>query len=254
MSCSDRCSTALRVLDWSGWGIAGAAGSPISVGLKPYCSTVRVARLWLAAVGGSLLVPVAACGGQPAPVPLPAAGPAGATGSASPGGGGPADPGRGGAGPSGPASGSPTGSAAPTTRPGVDRSDPLAVYRAWWAAVQRALASADPTLPDLASYAVDPLLANTRASLTRLRGAGVVQVVRFALAPRVVRKEPSRVELTDCVRAPAGTYRDAVTGKPRAPTGFRNDVSTGDSLWFVLRPMGDAWYVVAATVLGGGRC
>jgi hypothetical protein len=136
----------------------------------------------------------------------------------------------------------------------VDRSDPLAVYRAWWAAVQRALASADPAFPDLASYGVDPLLANTRASLTRLRSEGVVQVVTFGLAPQVVRREPGRVELTDCVRAPAGTYRDAATGKPRAPTGFRNDIPTGDSLRFVLRPRGGAWYVVGATVLGGGRC
>jgi hypothetical protein len=136
----------------------------------------------------------------------------------------------------------------------VDRSDPLAVYQAWWVAVQRALVRADPEFPDLASYAVDPLLANTRASLTRLHGEGVVQVVTFALAPRVVLREPDRVELTDCVRAPAGTYRDAVTGKPRAPTGFRDDVSTADPLRFLLRPRGDAWYVVGATVLGGGRC
>jgi hypothetical protein len=210
--------------------------------------------LWLAALAGSLLVMAAACGGQPAPVPLPAAGPAGATDPASPGGGGPAGPGGGWAGPGGPPGGSPTGSATPAPPPRVDRSDPLAVYRAWWAAVQRALASADPAFPDLASYAVDPLLANTRASLTRLHGEGVVQVVSFALAPQVVLRQPGRVELADCIRAPAGTYRDAVTGKPRAPTGFRNDMPSRDSLRFVLRPQGSAWYVVGATVLGGGRC
>jgi hypothetical protein len=240
--------------DCSDRGTAGAADSPRSVGLKPYGSTVGVARLWLTASAGALLVLGAACAGQPAPVPLPAAGPASPTDSAGPGSGVPAGPGGGWAGPGGPPGGTPTGSSAPTSPPRVDRSDPLVVYRTWWVTVQQALSSADPALPDLASYAVDPLLANTRASLARLHGEGVVQVVSFGLAPRVVIREPDRVELTDCVRAPAGTYRDAVTGKPRAPTGFRNDVSTGDSLRFVLRPKGGAWYVVGATALGGGRC
>jgi hypothetical protein len=128
------------------------------------------------------------------------------------------------------------------------------VYRAWWAAVQAALAAADPAAPALAIYAVDPLLANTRAGIARLRSQGIVQVVVFGLAPQVVARQADRVEIADCIRTPAGTYRDLGTGQPRAPAGFRNDSPTHDSLRFVLRQRDGAWYLVATTALGGGPC
>jgi len=182
------------------------------------------------------LFALAGCGSEPSTAPLPSVG-------------------------AGPTSSGATGAASPTdtpsgnTGPGaVDRSDPVAVYRAWWVAVQKALAAADPAFPELAAYAVDPLLANTRASLARLRGQGLVQVVTFALAPQVVNRQADRVEIADCIRTPAGTYRDARTGHPRTPAGFRNDIPTRDSLRFVLRLRAGAWYLVATTALGGGPC
>src|SRR5215813_12528156 len=191
------------------------------------------------ALGWAFVVAVAACGAGDQPAPLPPPGAGGSAPGGTTAGGGPDS-----------ATGGPGG--APGTA--VDRSDPVAVYRAWWGAVQAALATADAGYPDLATYAVDPLLTNTRRSLARLRGAGVVQVVTFELAPQVVVRVADRVEIADCIRTPPGTYRDAGTERPRAPTGFRNDIPTRDALRFVLRPRGGAWYLVASTALGGGPC
>lgn len=184
------------------------------------------------------LVALAGCAGKEQAAPLPSVGGGGAVPSTA-------------AGTPATGTGGPSGS---TTPPAVDRSDPLTVYRAWWAAVQAALARADPAVPALADYAIDPLLANTRAGIARLRGQGIVQVVVFGLTPQVVLRQPDRVEIADCIRTPAGTYRDAGTGQPRAPTGFRNDTPTHDSLRFVLRQRDRAWYLVATTALGGGPC
>src|SRR5213078_3353444 len=41
--------------------------------------------------------------------------------------------------------------------PSVDRADPVAVYREWWAAVQDAFARGEPDYPALAIYGVDPI-------------------------------------------------------------------------------------------------
>lgn len=189
--------------------------------------TVLVGMTLLAAVG---------CTAKQEAAPLPSVAGGGPTGT------------------SGTASGSATATPGGSTAPGVNRADPVAVYRAWWGAVQVALATGSPDSPDLATYALDPILANTRAGLARLHDQGLVQVVAYTLAPKVVTREKDRVEITDCIIAPAGTYRDAATGKPRAPTGFRNDTPTRDSLRFVLRPRAGDWYLVATTALGGGPC
>jgi hypothetical protein len=194
--------------------------------------------MWRAGLLVACLVALAGCGAKEQPAPLPSVG-GGATSS------------TGSGTPSTTTTGSPS---SPPPTPGVNRSDPVIVYRAWWAAVQSALATADPAAPGLALYAIDPLLANTRASIGRLRGQGIVQVVTFMLSPQVVTRQPDRVEITDCIRTPAGTYRDARTGQPRAPPGFRNDTSSRDSLRFVLRQRDSSWYLVATTALGGGSC
>ena len=152
----------------------------------------------------------------------------------------------------------PTTSAAPgTTAPTpdtVDHTDPLAVYAGWWAALQAAYAKGDADDPVLAEYAVDPILARQRASIAALRAEGIVQRTRVTLAPRLRYAAGRNAEVEDCVRGPANTYHDAVTGRPRAPRGYRNDVPTEDRLLTTLQRRGDQWYVVAATGRGEIEC
>lgn len=136
----------------------------------------------------------------------------------------------------------------------VDRGDPMAVYRAWWGAVARALATADPTSPELAALATDPLLSQTRQAIAALRAQGIVQVVRFDLHPRLLSRSGTQAEIADCVGTPPGSYRDARTGRPRAPAGYANDRQLHDSLRFLLEFRPGGWYVVVATTAEGGAC
>jgi hypothetical protein len=138
--------------------------------------------------------------------------------------------------------------------PAVNRTDPLAVYREWWAAVQAAFAHGDADYPPLAIYGVDPILSNERNQIRLLRAQGIVQRTRLELTPRVLHQDDTVAEIADCLRGPAGTYRDAVTGKPRAPRGYSNDVPTRDALLVSLQKRGDYWYVVAATSEGVQPC
>ncbi|HZB50933.1 MAG TPA: hypothetical protein VE547_17735, partial [Mycobacteriales bacterium] len=132
-----------------------------------------------------------------------------------------------------------TASASPTTpAPG---SDVLAVYTAWWKALQAAYARGDPADPSLADYAVDPILSRQRASIRALREQGVVQRTVFTLRPRVRYRTDAYAEVEDCVRGPANTYYDALTGKLRAPRGYRNDVPTEDRLLMTLQRRGERW-------------
>ena len=164
---------------------------------------------------------------------LPGGPPAGSTGASSPGG------------------TTPTASASPTTPAG---SDVLTVYTAWWQALQAAYASGDPADPSLDDYAIDPILSRQRASIRALREQGVVQRASFTLRPRVRYQTDTIAEVEDCVRGPANTYYDALTGKPRAPRGYRNDVPTEDRLLMTLQRRGERWYVVAATGRGEAQC
>ena len=143
-------------------------------------------------------------------------------------------------------------SAAPATE--VDRTDVLAVYGAWWTSLQSAYAQGDPEAAELAEYAVDPILSRQRASIRALRTQGIVQRTRFTLRPRLRYQTERNAEVEDCVRGPANTYYDAVTGRPRAPRGYRNDVPTEDRLLTTLQKRGDQWYVVAATGRGAVQC
>lgn len=148
----------------------------------------------------------------------------------------------------------PTAGATPTPTATVDRTDPLAVYRGWWTALQAAYATGDAEDPVLADYAVDPILSRQRASIAALRTQGVVQRTRFTLTPRLRYETGRNAEVEDCVRGPANTYYDAVTGRPRAPAGYRNDAPTEDRLLTTLQRRGDQWYVVAATGRGEVEC
>lgn len=162
--------------------------------------------------------------------------------------------------PTGGVSGSavPTGAASATSAPSpsatADGSDVLAVYTAWWRALQSAYARGDPADPSLNDYAVDPILSRQRASIRALRAQGVVQRTVFTLQPRLRYQTDQYAEVEDCVRGPANTYYDALTGKPRAPRGYRNDVPTEDRLLMTLQKRGDRWYVVAATGRGEVQC
>jgi hypothetical protein len=133
-------------------------------------------------------------------------------------------------------------------------SDVLAVYTAWWKALQSAYARGDPADPSLDDYAVEPILSRQRASIRALRAQGVVQRTVFTLRPRLRYQTDRYAEVEDCVRGPANTYYDALTGEPRAPRGYRNDVPTEDRLLMTLQRRGDRWYVVAATGKGEMRC
>ena len=144
----------------------------------------------------------------------------------------------------------PTASAAAT--PG--RTDVLVVYRDWWTALQTAYAAGDADDPALARYAVDPILTRQRASIRALDAQGIVQRTTFTLQPRLRYRTDGNAEVEDCIRGPAGTYRDAATGRPRAPRGYRNDVPTEDHLLTTLQKRGDRWYVVAATGKGEAQC
>jgi hypothetical protein len=150
----------------------------------------------------------------------------------------------------------PVGSATVTATPAApgDHTDVLAVYRGWWTALQTAYAKGDADDPALATYAVDPILARQRASIQALDAQGIVQRTTFTLAPRLRYRTDGNAEVEDCVRGPAGTYRDATTGRPRAPRGYRNDVPTEDRLLTTLQRRGDQWYVVAATGKGTVEC
>lgn len=150
--------------------------------------------------------------------------------------------------PSGP-SGAPTASAG-----AVDHTDVLAVYAAWWRALQTAYAAGDPDEAALEEYAVDPILTRQRTSIRALRAQGVVQRTTFTLAPRLRYRTDDYAEVEDCVRGPANTYYDVVTGRPRSPRGYRNDVPTEDRLLMTLQRRGDAWFVVAATSKGDVQC
>jgi len=81
-----------------------------------------------------------------------------------------------------------------------------------------------------------------------------VQRARFTLRPRLRYQTGQNAEVEDCVHGPASTYYDAVTGRPRAPRGYRNDVPTEDRLLTTLQRRGDQWYVVAATGRGEVEC
>lgn len=152
------------------------------------------------------------------------------------------------------------GTAAATTDPAAspaatpDRTDVLAVYRGWWTALQTAYATGDADDPALARYAVDPILTRQRASIRALDAQGIVQRTTFTLRPRLRYRTDGNAEVEDCIRGPAGTYRDAATGRPRAPRGYRNDVPTEDRLLTTLQRRGDQWYVVAATGKGEVQC
>ena len=142
----------------------------------------------------------------------------------------------------------------PTASTTVDRTDPVAVYTGWWTALQGAYATGDADDPALAELAVDPILSRQRASIAKLRAQGVVQRTTFTLAPRLRYRTERNAEVEDCVKGPANTYYDAVTGRPRAPAGYRNDVPTEDRLLTTLQRRGDQWYVVAATGRGEVEC
>ena len=81
-----------------------------------------------------------------------------------------------------------------------------------------------------------------------------MQRARFTLRPRLRYQTGQNAEVEDCVQGPASTYYDAVTGRPRAPRGYRNDVPTEDRLLTTLQRRGDQWYVVAATGRGEVEC
>ena len=160
------------------------------------------------------------------------------------------------AGPTTPAATTPaaaTGTAA-SPAPTADGTDVLAVYRGWWTALQTAYAEGDADDPALARYAVDPILTRQRASIRALDAQGIVQRTTFTLTPRLRYRTAGNAEVEDCIRGPAGTYRDAATGRPRAPRGYRNDVPTEDRLLTTLQRRGDQWYVVAATGKGTVEC
>lgn len=162
--------------------------------------------------------------------------------------------------------GTPSGSSGPSASAGTavtsspsltapaDGSEVLTVYTAWWKALQAAYARGDPADPSLDDYAVDPILSRQRASIRALKEQGVVQRTVFTLQPRVRYETDGYAEVEDCVRGPANTYYDALTGKPRAPRGYRNDVPTEDRLLMTLQRRGDRWYVVAATSRGEVQC
>lgn len=155
--------------------------------------------------------------------------------------------------PAGPPTPTDTGAAAPSA-PGVDRTEVLAVYTAWWGALQTAYAAGDADAPQLGEYAVDPILAAQRRSITAMRAQGIVQKTSFRLQPRLRYETDGNAEVEDCVRGPANTYYDAVTGRLRAPRGYRNEVPTEDRLLTTLQKRGDQWYVVAATARGEVAC
>lgn len=138
--------------------------------------------------------------------------------------------------------------------PAPESTDVLAVYRGWWTALQTAYAKGDADDPALARYAVDPILTRQRASIRALDAQGIVQRTTFTLRPRLRYRTDGNAEVEDCVRGPAGTYRDAATGRPRTPRGYRNDVPTEDRLLTTLQRRGDQWYVVAATGKGTVEC
>jgi hypothetical protein len=151
-------------------------------------------------------------------------------------------------------SSSPAGaSTSNTSTGGADRADPTAVYTAWWTVLERALATANSSDPDLSTYGTNPLLSTTRARLIALKTQQVVQVVRFTHQQRIANRTPTRVDILDCIGAPAGTYRDARTGQPRAPDGIRNDIATHDSVRSVLQLVGGIWYMTAIQA-GGQPC
>jgi hypothetical protein len=164
--------------------------------------------------------------------------------------------------PAGPAAGTGSGSssvdaatpASSSPSATAEGSDVLAVYTAWWKALQSAYARGDPADPSLDDYAVEPILSRQRANIRALRAQGVVQRTVFTLRPRLRYHTDRYAEVEDCVRGPANTYYDALTGKPRAPRGYRNDVPTEDRLLMTLQRRGDRWYVVAATGKGEVRC
>lgn len=144
-----------------------------------------------------------------------------------------------------------TATASPTTPAG---GDVLTVYAAWWTALEAAYASGDPADPSLDDWAIDPILSRQRASIRAMRQQGVVQRTSFTLQPRVRYQTGTVAEVEDCVRGPANTYYDALTGRLRAPRGYRNDVPTEDRLLTTLQRRGERWYVVAATGRGEAQC
>jgi hypothetical protein len=148
----------------------------------------------------------------------------------------------------------PDGEASSPDSPTVDRTNLLAVYRGWWAAVQEAFARGEPDYPALDTFGLDPILMNERRQIRVLRAQGIVQRTQLSLMPRVLHQDDTVAEIADCLRGPAGTYRDAATGQPRAPRGYRNDVPTRDSLLVSLQKRGDYWFVVAATDEGVQPC
>ena len=160
------------------------------------------------------------------------------------------------AGPTATVAGTAAATSGPAASPAAtaDRSDVLAVYRGWWTALQTAYAKGDADDPALARYAVDPILTRQRASIRALQAQGIVQRTTFTLTPRLRYRTAGNAEVEDCIRGPAGTYRDAATGRPRAPRGYRNDVPTEDRLLTTLQRRGDQWYVVAATGKGEVQC
>lgn len=141
-----------------------------------------------------------------------------------------------------------------TTFPTVNRMDLLTVYRAWWKAVQQAFAQGDADYPQLDVYAMDPILSREQEQIRKLRAQGVVQRTQLSLQPRILHQDDVVAEIIDCVRGPAGTYYDLATGRPRAPTGYRNDVPTRDSLLVSLQRRGGYWFVTAATDKGFDAC
>jgi hypothetical protein len=142
----------------------------------------------------------------------------------------------------------------PVSTPSVNRTDLLTVYRAWWKAVEQAFALGNADYPDMALYAVDPILSQEQTQIRRLRAQGLVQRTHLTLQPRILHQNDIVAEIADCVRGPAGTYHDLATGRPRAPSGYRNDVPTKDPLLVSLHKRGGYWFVVAATNKGFRAC
>ena len=202
-------------------------------------STQRwAAAVPVAAAVALLLLPACTAAGEPTPLPTVPVGSVAGTGSAPATT--PADP---------PPTRTPSASAGT-----VDRTDPLAVYLAWWQALQAAYARADPAHPALDDYAVDPILSRQRAKIRSLRDQGVVQRTALTQRPRLLYRTQQYAEVADCVRGPANTYYDARTGRLRAPSGYRNDLPTEDRLLTRLQKRGDQWFVVAATAGPDAQC
>ena len=127
-----------------------------------------------------------------------------------------------------------------TTTLGPTSAAVLSAYRAGWAAFEQALATANPSDPELAATMVEPQLQSVKANLFADKRAGMVGRGTTTLHPKITALSATTATVVDCAYSTAELIY-ATSGKPVPPVtppendGVRSTLVLSGSTWKVYK-------------------